>query len=113
MSKHTPGPWHWGKDWESLDSMETDDEGCWPEKYMDLGLYGPEDALLGLRIDHYNEQWDTVHPSRDLPKADRDLIAAAPDLLRVCQLVALGSLGSHTETLLELAIAKATGTDAP
>ncbi len=80
----SPGPWKWGDGWERIESMEVDDEGQWPKKYMDLRLRAAGDhVLLGLRIDHYSEMWDSDHPAHEMTRADRDLITKFRNALPV------------------------------
>ena len=77
---HTPGLWHWGKDWGVVRwDSETD---TFSEKYASLGLVGPDgQEIIPLRIDHYDTEWD-VSEDLDAPNQDdRRLIAAAPELL--------------------------------
>lgn len=89
LDEATPGPWRWGKDWARVDrgGLPYEDSERSPgrdEKYMDLGLYDARgDAILNLRVDHYEPEWDTGVEvgTVDLPKPIRDLITAAVNAL--------------------------------
>ncbi len=68
MSKHTPGPWKWGVDFNGL---------CGPEKGMEV-----------LRFQMYEGMWLEYGESQE---ANARLIAAAPDLLEALVELEAGS----------------------
>lgn len=103
-AKHTPGPWHWPHDSNSLCPVNPDPEHSAVSEilYADGG-YG----FLG------RSNSDTLAEL----EADRRLIAAAPDLLAALELLLLsGDVRDAAEkaalTQARAAIAKATGGDA-
>ena len=85
--KHTPGPWSWGDDWRVPDEIGTvyfsDGENPAIKKYMDLALRGPSGTVIPIRIDHY----EVIYDGKPISKADRALIAAAPDLLAALEAI--------------------------
>ena len=85
--KHTPGPWSWGDDWRVPDEIGTvyfsDGENPAIKKYMDLELRGPNGTVIPIRIDHY----EVIYDGEPIRKADRALIAAAPDLLDAAKML--------------------------
>ena len=111
--KHTPGPWMWGTEFSKLGRGDEE-----IPKFANCCLCGPDGQdIIPIRIDHGEPLWDIdpgawngVFPT----KADRDLIAAAPDLLEACR-KALSEYSTHdqgtidTRMALRAAIAKATG----
>lgn len=90
MSKHTPGPWIWGRDY--------------------LGLFGagPDNEVLDHA--HYEGMWLGHNPYRE---ANAALIAAAPDLLAALENILNNSGHATLEQLLAArnAVAKAKGED--
>lgn len=82
---HTPGPWKWGTDW---DKFQIDPETGDPtEKYLDIALrseslfiHGQGAMVIPVRVDHYGVELDYAG-DEPFSKADRALLAAAPDLL--------------------------------
>ena len=94
-SKHTAGPWKWQSDALDLDEVDELFQCEYPDglrKYMDIGLVGGARGvdIIPLRIDHYDLEYDGDWIS----KADRDLIAAAPDMLEALEAV-LTELDRH------------------
>jgi hypothetical protein len=91
---HTPGPWQWAEGW---DELSTDEYGNPEQKYLDLRLIGRDgEDVVPLRLDHRRVEIDTKRsgPETILP-ADRQVIAAAPDLLAAARL-ALGGFDPIT-----------------
>jgi len=73
MSKHTPGPWHWGFPDGEDERSQLEGNVEYPEMNPVLMAWGCQPKCIpgGCPL---------------LPKkADRDLIAAAPDLLEACK----------------------------
>ncbi len=73
MGKHTPGPWHWGFPDGEDERSQLEGNVEYPEMNPVLMAWGCQPKCIpgGCPL---------------LPKkADRDLIAAAPDLLEACK----------------------------
>ena len=72
-ARHTPGPWIWHRHmvWNELDELSGPDgeEIICPVLKME-----PDSSVIYLRVGGHNA-------------ADRDLIAAAPDLLEACEAI--------------------------
>jgi hypothetical protein len=95
-AKHTPGPWRWvgpnqlwGGEREADEILKAED---------DRKPYGAHSPL----IEHH---WDW-----DVAEANRNLIAAAPDLLAVLQAVRAANpmMGADLGAMVDAAILKAT-----
>lgn len=81
--KHTPGPWEWGAGWTNPDTFPQESEEWEPggAKYADMRLLGADGSeIIPLRIDHREWLFDSRRAAAAIPEADRQLIAAAPDL---------------------------------
>jgi hypothetical protein len=98
MSKHTPGPWKWNKNYHGLD-------GPRGEAILDYAAYE------GMWVPDYAGDW---------AEANARLIAAAPELLEALQMLLVacdtsddcqyGTLGtSFVRNIASAAIAKAEG----
>lgn len=103
--KHSPAPWRWGDGFSNLE-----------DKYADCQLYDNNSIpIIETRIDHHTPIWDTDEAISKPSAADRALIAAAPDLLTVCERALDGFFkscpNSDIRVALEATIAKATGKD--
>ena len=82
--KYTPGPWEWGDGWGREHNFGEGSESC--DKYMDMRLWGANGSeIIPIRIDHYEPEWDCPYDCEMPNKADRKLIAAAPDLMDAAQ----------------------------
>jgi hypothetical protein len=108
--KSTPGPWKWEHDTEAGLVAIDQPTGLWTEDgdivaKADIEV-DPCSGRLAARINFLNQSC-----------ADMQLIAAAPDLLKACELV-LASLRTDDGNLADIhvlvtAIAKAAGTQEP
>ena len=95
MSGHTPGPWHWSDEFKTGDDRKTWSLISDADGYGILTCDGEENAPQGIN-DHANAR----------------LIAAAPDLLAICQRILdhpLIRITGDVEIPLRSAISKATG----
>lgn len=94
--KHTPGPWEWRNN-----------------KYGELRLFGPDNATVIGVDDQCSTTKNEAHVAT-WNDADARLIAAAPDLLAACKLIAAMAVGWEPLTPGDIAevtaaIAKAEG----
>lgn len=114
MSKHTPGPWTAKFTSGAGLSVHADvSKALGPRYSNDCPIYHTASDSVGLSIAY--ELW-TQFPRPEweaMQLANARLIAAAPDLLEACQAArALTPDGTHTASVLDAAIAKATGEQA-
>lgn len=120
-AKHTPGPWRWADGW-TPDTFGSEDGEYSGEKYADLRLLGANgESVIPLRVDHHSVEMDAVKSIEMIRTADRNLIAAAPELLEALKRIAEcqprpsrdGRYDAHDvenmQRTARLAIARATG----
>ncbi len=76
-------PWKWGSGWQELKNNPIDVSKDYSgPKYADLSLNGADkQTILGLRIDHYEVEWDSKNHLEDCTDEARALIVAAVNLL--------------------------------
>jgi hypothetical protein len=109
----TPGPWKWCEGWSELPyAIDPDDEFAGP-KYADLALMGGDTQIIPLGVDHYDYIFDAcgVHANA-ISEADRNLIAAAPDLYETLEGMLVAWCGPKKSPIIEdakAALAKARG----
>lgn len=89
-TEHTPGPWHYSVG-DSVVFIRA----------------GKSHAVCQTNTKNYYQK----HDSEDL--ANARLIAAAPDLLEVCELLVMEGASAAVFTMAAKAYEKATGTDLP
>lgn len=111
--KFTPGPWKWNEDDWSLFERNEEDEDV--QKYLDLRLTGEHGIdIIPIRVDHQEYILDTSVTCAEPKRADRDLIAAAPDLYDALEAMILSyeyeaSMDNPALLQAKAALAKARG----
>lgn len=86
LTGFTPGPWKWGDAYEQYEREPWGNKDYDGPKYADMRLVAGNTEILPIRIDHHEIIWDSANGLGDLSKANRALIAAAPDLLELARL---------------------------